>query len=1137
MYVVYFFLNYLTNIIMKKALLLPIILVLPLAVFSQQDTCSFNEQEIEFRHYGPYIMCPGYDINFQGYYPYAKAYHWDFDNGDTSNLQSPRDILFNEVGTYYYTLTITNNCDIDTTLLDSLIVDDNLDFNPSDYLSFEINPKVICPGEFLRFSIYGNRIDSSALKIFDGMNTVEFAGKYIETDTFKNPGILPVELTLFNKCGNDTVLYDTFTVDASMTYFDMGVPNVELSKSTICTGEEVRFEVNGSHQSVNWDLGDGAGKIYDNRFYYEYSSIGTYDIEVSLTNFCGFDTILTEQLEVRDDVRFSGYISQSVWPGEICPGEKVQFSSNEEDAKSFEWNISGETTSNMAKFSRVFETPGDYAAVLTLTNYCGIDTTVIDSFSVKENIQFSDVNYSISPRTTCPNQRVRFEANTNAKRYTWTFGDGNVSSTRYLRHEFSGEKDKYPVTLTLLNGCNNSKSVTDTVYIDNSLPVGNYDFQALNENTCPEQEVFFSVDIEKAGDFIWNFGDGKSSTNALAVHKYNHEGNYNATFQVTNGCGRDTIISKTISVRDDIIPELNEYAYDDQIKEACIGDSVAFMFLPAPDGLDVSWDFGDGNSSSTPEIVEITLFGMTFKGLVFKHMYTANGEYKAALNVTNACGNFASDSVIVKIKDNAEINDLDFDLISGELALNEPLLFVSRSDGMTIWDFGDGTPIDTLIGTFQYVEHTYTQPGSYNISIASYNACGDFKSTQETIEFFDPELGVTRLKEDLCQDSAFNYNGLDINESGYYDFVYNPDSIIVLEVDVHPNWELETDTSFCQGEAIQIDGTWHSTAGTQAFASLISSFGCDSSVTYTLKYDTMAYQEEICLVTVDQETGKNLVTWEKTPGRKTTGYSVWRESNTQGVYDSIVYLPFDSLSVFVDIGSEPEQQQELYKLMSYDVCGNETNLNDIPYHKTLFLQYVGSIGGVNLSWKLYEIDGVSQTFNSYIIFRGTSPTNLAPIDTVSGSLNAYTDDRPDALSDLKYYRVAGVKAVECDPNGKLKANAGPFSRSLSNLEDNRQQGSNVSEQSLSDKISMSIYPNPYGDYTNIHYRLNQAGNVRIAVLDMAGRKLETIANDHQPEGEYKFRFSAKEMGYGPGMFLLNVEIDGQRMVKTLVEMK
>ncbi len=286
-----------------------------------------------------------------------------------------------------------------------------------------------------------------------------------------------------------------------------------------------------------------------------------------------------------------------------------------------------------------------------------------------------------------------------------------------------------------------------------------------------------------------------------------------------------------------------------------------------------------------------------------------------------------------------------------------------------------------------------------------------------------------------------------------------------LQVMVDPNIarpDLGRDTAICLGETVTLDAGEIYDHYLWNVDSTSSSITVSESGNYSVEawndgnvcrvYDTIEVlvaepfgQEEICLVTIDLETGKNMVIFEKTPEVGVVSYNIWRETDTTNQYKVIGTLGVDDLSILVDSTSNPEEQQYLYKISAVDTCGNESVLS--PYHKTLFLQYVSAVGGVNLRWDKYEIEGVPVNFDSYIIYRGSDSKGLQPVKTISGSLNSWTDADPVATSYRQYYRIAGVKSDPCDPanTGSKKADVGPFSHSMSNLEDNRLQSSPNSE--------------------------------------------------------------------------------------------
>ena len=192
------------------------------------------------------------------------------------------------------------------------------------------------------------------------------------------------------------------------------------------------------------------------------------------------------------------------------------------------------------------------------------------------------------------------------------------------------------------------------------------------------------------------------------------------------------------------------------------------------------------------------------------------------------------------------------------------------------------------------------------------------------------------------------------------------------------------------------------------------------------------FQEKICIVTVDRATGRNLIVWEKTPEKGTAFYNVYREGKIIGT------VPYADLSVFPDMTADPEKRAHIYQISAVDSCGNESALS--PYHKPHFLQFVSTDGGVNLGWDDYLIEGDSMNFINYTIYRGGDSTVLSPLEAnVPRLIHNYTDNDPSTRTIKYYYRIAGNLSDPCFPSSDIKADAGPYSHSMSNIEENRLQ--------------------------------------------------------------------------------------------------
>jgi len=76
-----------------------------------------------------------------------------------------------------------------------------------------------------------------------------------------------------------------------------------------------------------------------------------------------------------------------------------------------------------------------------------------------------------------------------------------------------------------------------------------------------------------------------------------------------------------------------------------------------------------------------------------------------------------------------------------------------------------------------------------------------------------------------------------------------------------------------------------------------------TSSDYTV-VDSIIPVTQICIVTVDPNTNKNMVVWEKNKYDFTAGYYILRQLSLS-TYDTLGFSPYDSLSVFIDTASRP----------------------------------------------------------------------------------------------------------------------------------------------------------------------------------------------------------------------------------------
>jgi hypothetical protein len=307
--------------------------------------------------------------------------------------------------------------------------------------------------------------------------------------------------------------------------------------------------------------------------------------------------------------------------------------------------------------------------------------------------------------------------------------------------------------------------------------------------------------------------------------------------------------------------------------------------------------------------------------------------------------------------------------------------------------------------------------------------------------------------------------------------------------------------------------------------------GTASTLPVTVNYPFEG--EKICLVTIDLETGKNMVVWEKTPNKGIASYNVYREGTVVNTYDLIGNVPVAKMSVFVDLASKPEQQQYTYKISAVDTCGNESAKS--PWHQTMFLQYVSSVNGVNLNWQEYKTETGVLSFNSYAIFRGSDSTALTELATIASSSLVYTDKTSQALSQRMFYRVGGVKAVPCVSTGLpgKKTSSGPYVHSLSNLEDNRLQGTGISNK-LADAFKLTIYPSPFTDVAIINYTLQKPTTMKVEIYNVVGEKIGVLADESQTAGSHVLEMKASDVNFVNGLYYLRFVADYQVIIRKVM---
>ena len=116
--------------------------------------------------------------------------------------------------------------------------------------------------------------------------------------------------------------------------------------------------------------------------------------------------------------------------------------------------------------------------------------------------------------------------------------------------------------------------------------------------------------------------------------------------------------------------------------------------------------------------------------------------------------------------------------------------------------------------------------------------------------------------------------------------------------------------------------------------------------------------------------------------------------------------------------------------------------------------------------------------------------------------------------------------------GGKKAGTGPYSHSLSNLDDNKLKETAVKDV-LSDANSLRVFPNPFQDKVRVEYMLQQPSDVKIEVFNILGVRVLELENSGQMPGVYNYDIRTEDLD-GSSIYYLRFSVDNKTSVRKLI---
>jgi len=628
---------------------------------------------------------------------------WKFSDNTTSTSSNPNH-TYSNAGTFVVKLITTTN----TGCIDSIsktvhvnvhpaaalvIKNDTFDCFKTNNFKFDNNTS-ISAGTFTNYWNFGDNTTSTSLspnKTYSSTGT--FTVKYIATSNFGCKDSITKKVIIYPNPVTG------FTINDSDQCTNLN--NFSFSNSS---------SIASGTFSNTWYFGDmtGASNSSPSKI---YLTSGIYNVKLVITSGFGCKDSLIKKVYVRPVPVTAFSINDS---NQCLRTNSVHFNNiTSISSGSFTnwWNFGNNTFSTLLTPTIKYSAEDTYTVKLVTTSNYGCKDSISRKVYVNPHPQTS---FLVNDSTQCiKDNNFVFTNSTSINKGSfsnhWDFGDFNYSTSTNPSYIYSSEGNFKVKLITTSNaGCKDT--FQKSVYIN---PNPYAYFTAGVSTQCLRSNIFImdnhsSVSSGKISQYIWNFGDGDTSSFKSPKHSYLKTGKFNINLKVIsdNGC------SDTLSRKIEVVPQpVAGIAVNDTA--LCFKNHVFQLNDNSKTSTgtitNYYWNLGDGKTSSQKDITHTYKITKSFK---ITHIVTSS----------NGCTDTTYKTVYIYPMPTASfIVDDTNQCLFGNLFKFENNS--SGSDKLNYqWAFGDGNS-----SILKEPSLNYSKSGDYNIRLITRteNNCSD----------------------------------------------------------------------------------------------------------------------------------------------------------------------------------------------------------------------------------------------------------------------------------------------------------------------------------------------------------------------------------------------------------------------------
>ncbi|MBT8220527.1 MAG: PKD domain-containing protein, partial [Bacteroidia bacterium] len=377
------------------------------------------------------------------------------------------------------------------------------------------------------------------------------------------------------------------------------IANYEFTRNAICIGDTLTLtNLSVGIANVSWSTPAGVVVVDDGDngadakfvftqpgFFSGYTA--NYTTTSGCTNFISFSNLVTVSYLFPN---FTFDVSNCLPADLTTTNSSVDIFGY---GTTYTWEI-GDSIYTSLNPTHTFTDVGSYEINLTMQDTVGCMVSIANPQSVTIEVPVPDFEWNM---TDCDLREISFSnisSGTNITGFSWDFGDGNTSTMANPVHQYSANGD-YTVTFTVTTSTGCVESITEVIQVYQ--PIAGFTGDNLSKS-CPNPALItnFSNTTQGGTTWVWDFGDGGSSTIENPSHAYGTIDTFDVSLIATsvNGCVDTFTQAGYIEVGGPFA------SFNYSTNQSCIGAEIEFV-VAGTGVVGFTWDFGDGNAlNSTP---------------------------------------------------------------------------------------------------------------------------------------------------------------------------------------------------------------------------------------------------------------------------------------------------------------------------------------------------------------------------------------------------------------------------------------------------------------------------------------------------------------------------------------------------------